>query len=112
VFFAGFSGAVLGLVVCLALGGLYVILRYIGEYLFYAGLTLILLSGLYLYVRRPADARRLRRFLADQGRALIDWLWGRLRRADQVNYFLILLGQLLKFALNLNTIYTLIYFLI
>jgi Flp pilus assembly protein TadB len=88
VFFAGFSGAVLGLVVCLALGGLYVILRYIGEYLFYAGLTVILLSGIYLYVRRPADARRLRRFLADQGRRLLNWLWGRLRREDQVSLFL------------------------
>jgi hypothetical protein len=108
---AGFSGAVVALVVCLALGGIYVILRYIGEYLFYAGLTLILLSGIYLYVRRPADARRLRRFLVDQGRRLLDWLWGRFRRADQVSYFLILLGQLLKFSLDLNTIYNLYYFL-
>jgi hypothetical protein len=39
--------------VCLALGGLYVVLRYIGEYLFYAGVSLIVLSGIYLYVRRP-----------------------------------------------------------
>jgi hypothetical protein len=98
--------------VCLALGGLYVVLRYIGEYLFYAGVSLILLSGVYLYVRRPQDARRLRRFLVDQGRALVDWLWGRLRRADQVNYFLILLGQLLKFALNLVILYKLHCFLI
>jgi Flp pilus assembly protein TadB len=79
---AGFSGAVVALVVCLALGGIYVVLRYIGQYLFYAGLSLILLSGTYLYVRRPADARRLRRFLADQGHRLINWLWGRLHRAE------------------------------
>jgi hypothetical protein len=84
---AGFSGAVVALVVCLMLGGLYVVLRYIGQYLFYAGLTLIILSGMYLYIRRPADARRLRRFLADQGRRLLNWLWGRLRREDQVSYF-------------------------
>jgi hypothetical protein len=84
---AGFSGAVVALVVCLMLGGLYVVLRYIGQYLFYAGLTLIILSGMYLYIRRPADARRLRRFLADQGRRLFNWLWGRLRREDQVSYF-------------------------
>jgi hypothetical protein len=82
---AGFSGAVVALVVCLMLGGLYVVLRYIGQYLFYAGLTLIILAGMYLYVRRPADARRLRRFLADQGRRLLNWLWGRFRREDQVS---------------------------
>jgi hypothetical protein len=82
---AGFSGAVVALVVCLALGGIYIVLRYIGQYLFYAGLTLIIISGMYLYIRRPQDARRLRRFLADQGRAFLDWVWGRLRRADQVN---------------------------
>jgi hypothetical protein len=86
-FFAGFSGAVVALVVCLALGGLYVVIRYIGQYLFYAALILLLLVGVYLYGRRPADARRLRRFLADQGRRLFNWLWGRLRR-DQVSYFM------------------------
>jgi hypothetical protein len=87
-FMAGFSGAVVALAVCLALGGIYVILRYIGEYLFYAGITLIILSGVYLYIRRPQDARRLRRFLVDQGRAFINWVWGRLRRADQVSLLL------------------------
>jgi Flp pilus assembly protein TadB len=64
------------LVVCLALGGLYVVIRYIGQYLFYAALILLLLAGVYLYGRRPEDARRLRRFLADQGRRFFNWLWG------------------------------------
>jgi hypothetical protein len=83
---AGFSGAVVALAVCLALGGIYIVLRYIGQYLFYAGLFLIVLAGIYLYVRRPQDARRLRRFLVDQGSALLNWLWGRFRRPDEVSF--------------------------
>jgi membrane associated rhomboid family serine protease len=64
---AGAAGAVAALAACLAVAGLIVVIRYIGQYLVYAALILLLLLGLYLHLRRPEDARRLRRFLAERG---------------------------------------------
>jgi hypothetical protein len=75
-FLAGLAGAVAALTACLAVVGLYVVVRYIGQYIFYAALILLLLAAVYLHLRRPEDARRLRRFLAERGREALGRLWG------------------------------------
>jgi uncharacterized membrane protein YfcA len=73
---AGLAGALAAFTACLAVVGLYVVIRYIGQYIFYAALILLLLAVVYLHLRRPEDARRLRRFLADRGRDALGRLWG------------------------------------
>ncbi len=83
-FLAGLAGAVAAFTACLAVVGLYVVIRYIGQYLFYAALILLLLSGFYLHTRRPEDARRLRRFLAERGREAMGRLWGWATRRTEV----------------------------
>ncbi len=109
---AGAAGAVAALAACLAVAGLYVVLRYIGQYLFYAALSLLILATFYLHLRRPEDARRLRRFLADRGREALGRLWGwATQRPEVTKSFYFKLGQLLKFFLSLNTIHKLYYFL-
>jgi hypothetical protein len=85
-FLAGLAGAMAAFTACLAVVGLYVVVRYIGEYLVYAAIILLLLSGLYLHLRRPEDARRLRRFLARHGRDALVRLWGWIRRHDEVSH--------------------------
>jgi hypothetical protein len=105
------AGAVAALAACLAVAGLYVVLRYLGQYIFYAALTLLILAIVYLHLRRPEDARRLRRFLAERGREALGRLWGWAIQRTEVITFGFQLGQLLKFALSLNTIYTLFCFL-
>jgi hypothetical protein len=103
---------VAALAACLAVAGLYVVLRYLAPYLFFASLILLLAASLYIFIRRPEDARRLRRFLAERGREAVGRLWGWATRRPEVRYiFLLKLGQLLKFILSLNTIYNLYYFL-
>jgi hypothetical protein len=64
------------LAACLAVAGLVVVIRYIGQYVFYAALILLTLALAYLHLRRPEDARRFRRFLADRGREVLGRLWG------------------------------------
>jgi hypothetical protein len=111
-FLAGLAGAVVALTACLAVVGLYVVVRYIAPYFLAACLILLLMAGLFIFVRRPEDARRLRRFLAERGREAVGRLWGWATRRPEVRYiFLLKLGQLLKFILSLNTIYNLYYFL-
>jgi hypothetical protein len=73
---AGCAGAVAALAACLAVAGLYVVLRYLAPYLFIASLILLLAASVYLFIRRPEDASRLRRFLAERGREAIGRLWG------------------------------------
>ncbi len=104
---AGAAGAVAALAVCLAVAGLIVVVRYIGQYLFYAALILLLLSGLYLYLRRPEDARRFRRYLAGRGREAISRLWGWVVQPPEVFMFAFKLGQLLEYALKLGVMYKL-----
>jgi hypothetical protein len=81
---AGAAGAVAALAACLAVAGLVVVVRYIGQYMFYAALILLLLSVLYLHIRRPEDARRLRRFLAERGRETLGRLWGWVTQRPEV----------------------------
>ncbi len=87
-FLAGLAGAVVALTACLAVVGLYVVVRYIGQYIFYAALILLLLAAIYLHLRRPEDARRLRRFLADRGRDALGRLWGWVAHRAEVFIFL------------------------
>jgi hypothetical protein len=75
-FLAGLAGAMAAFTACLAVVGLYVVVRYIGQYIFYAALSLLILAIVYLHLRRPEDARRLRRFLAGRGREALGRLWG------------------------------------
>jgi hypothetical protein len=75
-FLAGLAGAMAAFTACLAVVGLYVVIRYIGQYIFYTALTFFLLAIFYLHLRRPEDARRLRRFLAERGREALGRLWG------------------------------------
>jgi hypothetical protein len=81
---AGLAGAMAAFTACLAVVGLYVVVRYIGQYILYTALTLLILSGLYLHFRRPEDARRLRRFLAERGHEAIARLWGWAVRRPEV----------------------------
>jgi uncharacterized membrane protein YfcA len=77
---------VAALAACLAVAGLYVVLRYLAPYLFFASLILLLAASLYLFIRRPEDARRLRRFLAERGREAVGRLWGWATRRPEVRY--------------------------
>jgi hypothetical protein len=79
---------VVALTACLAVAGLYVLIRYIGQYLFYTALILLILAAVYLHLRRPEDARRLRRFLADRGRDALGRLWGWATHRAEVFIFL------------------------
>jgi hypothetical protein len=78
---------VAALAACLAVAGLYVVLRYLGQYIFYAALTLLILAAVYLHIRRPEDARRLRRFLAERGREALGRLWGWATQRPEVIIF-------------------------
>ncbi len=78
------------LAACLAVAGLYVVLRYLGQYIFYAALTLLILASVYLHIRRPEDARRLRRFLAERGLEALGRLWGWATQRPEVCMFLVL----------------------
>jgi uncharacterized membrane protein YfcA len=95
--FAGLAGAMAAFTACLAVVGLYVVVRYIGQYIFYAALLFLILLGLYLHLRRPEDARRIRRFLAERGREALGRLWGwATQRPEVCMFFISKLGQLLK----------------
>jgi hypothetical protein len=74
-FLAGLAGAVVALTACLAVVGLYVVVRYLASYLLAFLLFLLLSAALYIIVRRPEDARRLRRFVAERGREAMSRLW-------------------------------------
>jgi hypothetical protein len=86
-FLAGLAGAMAAFTACLAVVGLYVVVRYIGQYIFYTVFLLLILSGLYLRIRRPEDARRLRRFLAERGREALGRLWGWATQRPEVIIF-------------------------
>jgi Flp pilus assembly protein TadB len=73
---AGLAGAVAALAACLAIVGLYVVVRYLAPYLLVFLLSLLIMATLYIFIRRPEDARRLRRFLAERGREAMGRLWG------------------------------------
>jgi hypothetical protein len=75
-FMAGLAGAMAAFTACLAVVGLYVVVRYIAPYLLASSLVLLLMAILYTIIRRPEDARRLRRFLAERGREALGRLWG------------------------------------
>jgi hypothetical protein len=89
-FLAGCAGAVVALTACLAVAGLYVVLRYLAPYLFVASLILLLAASLYVFIRRPEDARRFRRFLAERGREALGRLWGWAVQRPEVVYVLLL----------------------
>jgi hypothetical protein len=95
-FLAGLAGAMAALTACLAVVGLYVVVRYIGQYIFYAALILLLLAAVYLHLRRPEDARRLRRFLAERGREALGRLWGWATQRAEVFYLLVLTRPAIK----------------
>jgi Flp pilus assembly protein TadB len=78
---------VAALAACLAIAGLYVVLRYLAPYLFVAAFILLLAATLYIHVRRPEDARRLRRFLAERGREALGRLWGWATQLPEVCMF-------------------------
>jgi hypothetical protein len=99
-FLAGLAGAVAALTACLAVVGLYVVVRYIGQYIFYAALTLLILATIYLHLRRPEDARRLRRFLAERGREAIGRLWGWATQRTEVFSFWFSTRPAIKIFLN------------
>jgi hypothetical protein len=85
---AGFAGAIAALTACLAVAGLIVVVRYIGQYVFYTALILLILASVYLHIRRPEDARRFRRFLAERGREALGRLWGWATQRPEVCTFL------------------------
>jgi uncharacterized membrane protein YfcA len=61
---------------CLAVVGLYVVVRYLVPYLLAFFAILLLMATLYILIRRPEDARHLRRFLVERGREAMGRLWG------------------------------------
>jgi uncharacterized membrane protein YfcA len=81
---------VVALTACLAVAGLYVVLRYLAPYLAVASLILLLAVFLYFCIRRPEDARRFRRFLAERGREALGRLWGWAVQRPEVVYILLL----------------------
>jgi hypothetical protein len=97
---AGLAGAMAAFTACLAVVGLYVVIRYIGQYIFYTALALLILALAYLHLRRPEDARRLRRFLAERGREALGQLWGWATQRPEVCMIYPILGQLLRFFLK------------
>jgi hypothetical protein len=99
-FLAGLAGAVAAFTACMAVVGLYVVIRYIGQYIFYTALTLFILAIFYLHLRRPEDARRLRRFLAERGREALGRLWGWATQRPEVCIFLLLTRPAIKISLN------------
>jgi hypothetical protein len=105
---AGLAGAMAAFTACLAVVGLYVVVRYFAPYLFAAFFILLLMASLYIFIRRPEDARRFRRFLAERGREALGRLWGWATQRPEVMYisffFFSKLGQLLKFSLILAII--------
>jgi uncharacterized membrane protein YfcA len=94
---AGCAGAVAA---CLAVAGLYVVLRYLAPYLFVASLILLLAASFYLFIRRPEDARRFRRFLAERGREALGRLWGWATQRPEVIIFLYLTRPAIKIFLK------------
>jgi hypothetical protein len=84
------AGAIAAFTACLAVVGLYVVIRYIGQYIFYTALILLLLAILYLHLRRPEDARRLRRFFAEHGREALGRMWGWATQRPEVFIILVL----------------------
>jgi hypothetical protein len=102
VFLAGLAGAVAAFTACLAVVGLYVVVKYLAPYHLAFFLILLLMATLYIFVRRPEDARRLRRFLAERGREALGRLWGWATQRPEVFtiFFCFTLGQLLKFFLK------------
>jgi hypothetical protein len=101
-FLAGLAGAVAAFTACLAVVGLYVVIRYIGQYVFYTALILLILASIYLHIRRPEDARRLRRFLADRGRDALGRLWGWATHRAEVYTLLVLTRPAIKILLRSN----------
>jgi hypothetical protein len=85
-FLAGLAGAMAAFTACLAVVGLYVVIRYFAPYLFAAFLILLLTASLYIFIRRPEDARRFRRFLAERGREALGRLWGWATQRPEVMY--------------------------
>ncbi len=59
----------------------------LGQYIFYAALTLLILAAVYLHIRRPEDAQRLRRFLAERGREALGRMWGWATQRPEVIIF-------------------------
>jgi hypothetical protein len=86
-FLAGLAGAVAAFTACLAVVGLYVVIRYLVPYLFTFVLILLFMATLYIFIRRPEDARRLRRFLAERGREALGRLWGWATQRPKVMIF-------------------------
>ncbi len=106
------AGAVAALAACLAVAGLYVVLRYLAPYLFVASLILLLAASLYLFIRRREDARRLRRFLAERGREALGRLWGWATRRPEVVYFYFKTRPAIKILLkSRNYVQTMLSFL-
>ncbi len=97
---AGFAGAIAALTACLAVAGLVVVIRYIGQYVLLAALSLLILATLYLHLRRPEDARRLRRFLAERGREALGRLWGWATQRTEVFSFWFSTRPAIKIFLN------------
>jgi uncharacterized membrane protein YfcA len=95
---AGLAGALAAFTACLAVVGLYVVVRYLAPYLLAIFVILLLVATSYLFIRRPDDARRLRRFLADRGREAMGRLWGWATQRTEVFILWFQLGQLLKFS--------------
>ncbi len=86
-FLAGLAGAMAAFTACLAVVGLYVVIRYFSPYLFTAALIFFLVAIVYIFIRRPEDARRFRQFLAERGREAVDRLWGWATRRPEVCTF-------------------------
>jgi hypothetical protein len=106
-FLAGFAGAIAALTACLAVAGLVVVIRYIGQYVLYTALILLILASVYLHIRRPEDARRLRRFLAERGREAMGRLWGWAIRRPEVRTFWFWTRSAIKIFLNVGIMYKL-----